>query len=263
VDKKHEVLTWEQRVSGIVGYIGSEDAAKILVDALKKLEYRGYDSCGIAVMTGKTVDIRKEVGGIKNLEELLQKRPLAGNVGIGHTRWASHGKVSLDNAHPQVAGDITLVHNGIIDNYLSLRERLTLGNNARKFVSDTDTEVLAHLIDFQFKESLEEAVCLALKDIEGTYALAALSPRDPEKIVVATKEFSIVIGLGAGKFIFASDVIAILPYTRDVIFLGEQEIAVLTKEGVSILDKEGKIVYSTSGSCTDEKIEEIENILVE
>ncbi|MFQ5560436.1 MAG: glutamine--fructose-6-phosphate aminotransferase, partial [Nitrospinota bacterium] len=191
-------------MSGIVGFIGSENAAMVMIEALAKLEHRGYDSCGLGVLSGREVVVRKELGGIKKLEASIASDPVSGSLGIGHTRWATHGKVSIENAHPQLAGRVALVHNGIIDNYVTLRERL-LGKG-RKFFSTTDTEVLAHLIDLKFSGNLKEAVSSALREVEGKYALAAFSPSDPDKIVAAARGISIAVGLGSAKFIIASDV---------------------------------------------------------
>lgn len=227
-------------MSGIVGYIGWQDAVPILIDTLKRLEYRGYDSTGIAVINDSSLGIRKRVGNIDVLKESLYKEPLNGMIGIGHTRWATHGKPTEENAHPHIAGKIAIVHNGIIENYLSLKESLL--KEGRKFLSDTDTEVIAHLIDKNFTGNLENAVQKTLKEISGTYALVAISPDDPEKIVIARNENPIVIGLGRGEFFIASDASAILSYVKDIIFLDDGEIAVIKKEGVQVYDRNNKQV---------------------
>ena len=227
-------------MSGIVGYIGWQNAIPILIDTLKRLEYRGYDSTGIAVIKDSSLGIRKRVGNIDVLKESLYNEPLNGMNGIGHTRWATHGKPTEENAHPHIAGKIAIVHNGIIENYLSLKESLL--KEGRKFLSDTDTEVIAHLIDKNFTGNLENAVQKTLKEISGTYAIVAISPADPEKIVIARNENPIVIGLGRGEFFIASDASAILSYVKDIIFLDDGEIAVIKKEGVQVFDRNNKQV---------------------
>ena len=227
-------------MSGIVGYIGWQNAVPILIDTLKRLEYRGYDSTGIAVVNDSSLGIRKRVGNIDVLKESLYNEPLNGMNGIGHTRWATHGKPTEENAHPHIAGKIAIVHNGIIENYLSLKESLL--KEGRKFLSDTDTEVIAHLIDKNFTGNLENAVQKTLKEISGTYAIVAISPADPEKIVIARNENPIVIGLGRGEFFIASDASAILSYVKDIIFLDDGEIAVIKKEGVQVYDKNNRQV---------------------
>ncbi len=227
-------------MSGIVGYIGWQNAVPILIDTLKRLEYRGYDSTGIAVINDSSLGVRKRVGNIDVLKESLYKEPLNGMIGIGHTRWATHGKPTEENAHPHIAGKIAIVHNGIIENYLSLKESLL--KEGRKFLSDTDTEVIAHLIDKNYTSNLENAVQKTLKEISGTYALVAISPADPEKIVIARNENPIVIGLGRGEFFIASDASAILSYVKDIIFLDDGEIAVIKKEGVQVYDRNNKQV---------------------
>jgi glucosamine--fructose-6-phosphate aminotransferase (isomerizing) len=229
-------------MSGIVGYIGWQNAVPILIDTLKRLEYRGYDSTGIAVIKDSTLGVRKKAGNIDVLKESLYNEPLSGMIGIGHTRWATHGNPTEENAHPHVAGRIAIVHNGIIENYLSLKESLL--KEGRKFLSDTDTEVIAHLIDKNFDPSagsgLEGAVHKAIEGISGTYAIAAISPSDPEKIVIARNENPIVIGLGKGEYFIASDASAILSYVKDIIFLDDGEIAVIKKEGVQVYDRDNK-----------------------
>ena len=227
-------------MSGIVGYIGWQNAVPILIDTLKRLEYRGYDSTGIAVIKDSSLGIRKRVGNIDVLKESLYNEPLNRMNGIGHTRWATHGKPTEENAHPHIAGKIAIVHNGIIENYLSLKESLL--KEGRKFLSDTDTEVIAHLIDKNFTGNLENAVQKTLKEISGTYAIVAISPADPEKIVIARNENPIVIGLGRGEFFIASDASAILSYVKDIIFLDDGEIAVIKKEGVQVYDKNNRQV---------------------
>jgi glucosamine--fructose-6-phosphate aminotransferase (isomerizing) len=229
-------------MSGIVGYIGGQNAVPILLDTLKRLEYRGYDSTGIAVIQNSALISRKKVGNIEILKESLRNEPFAGNIGIGHTRWATHGKPTEENAHPHIAGKIAIVHNGIVENYLYLKESLL--KDGRSFVSETDTEVIAHLIDKYFAHSkdlgLETAVQKAISEISGTYALCVISPSDPDKIVIARNENPIVIGLGRGEFFIASDATAILSYVKDVIFLDDGEVAVIKKEGVQVYDRSGR-----------------------
>src|SRR3990172_5832293 len=211
-------------MSGIVGYIGGQNAIPILIDVLRRLEYRGYDSTGIAVIHDSSLAVRKRAGNIENLKESLRNEPLSGSIGIGHTRWATHGKPTENNAHPHITGRIAIVHNGIMENYLTLKESLI--KEGRSFISETDTEVIAHLIDKNFEGNLEQAVQKAVREIVGPYALAVISHYDPEKIVIARNENPIVIGLGKGEFYVASDTTAILSYVKDIIFLDDGEDAV-------------------------------------
>ncbi|OGW00092.1 MAG: glutamine--fructose-6-phosphate aminotransferase [Nitrospinae bacterium RIFCSPLOWO2_02_FULL_39_110] len=226
-------------MSGIVGYIGGQNAIPILIDVLRRLEYRGYDSTGIAVIHDSSLAVRKRAGNIENLKESLRNEPLSGSIGIGHTRWATHGKPTENNAHPHITGRIAIVHNGIMENYLTLKESLI--KEGRSFISETDTEVIAHLIDKNFEGNLEQAVQKAVREIVGPYALAVISHYDPEKIVIARNENPIVIGLGKGEFYVASDTTAILSYVKDIIFLDDGEVAVIKKEGVQIYDSNGKL----------------------
>lgn len=226
---------------GIVGYIGSENSAEILLEGLKKLEYRGYDSAGLAVYNGKTLEIRRAEGKLGNLSGLLDKSPLPGKIGIGHTRWATHGKPSEVNAHPHKAGSVVVVHNGIIENYLLLKEELL--KEGRKFLSETDTEIISHLIDRELQDNnLTDAVRKALSNVEGSYAIAAISEKEPDKIVVARNFSPLVIGVGEGENFIASDVPAILGYTREIIFLNDGEIATLTTDGINVISLEGQKV---------------------
>jgi glucosamine--fructose-6-phosphate aminotransferase (isomerizing) len=225
---------------GIVGYVGSKSCVPLLVEGLRKLEYRGYDSAGLAVQMNGGVEIVRAVGKLSNLDAALAKSPLAGNVGIGHTRWATHGRPSEQNAHPHVAGGVALVHNGIIENHLDLRRELE--QKGVHFSSDTDTEIVAHLVDLEQKngaKALEDAVRKALLRVRGAYAIAVVSTAEPGKIVVAKNESPIVLGLGDGEAFAASDIPAILDHTRDVILLHEGELAVLTKDGVKITTLDG------------------------
>jgi glucosamine--fructose-6-phosphate aminotransferase (isomerizing) len=221
---------------GIVGYVGARVATPLLVEGLKRLEYRGYDSAGIAVMNGKGVETRKAAGKISQLESVVLASPVHGTLGIAHTRWATHGAPTTCNAHPHHSCDdaIAVVHNGIIENASTLRKLLE--DRGHGFRSETDTEVLAHLIEEHFDGSLETAVIDALRHVEGTYGIAVVSSRDPNKIVAARKGSPLLIGLGDGEHFVASDVSAILAHTRQVIYLDDGDVAVLCREGYRILD---------------------------
>ena len=222
---------------GIVGYIGSREAQPILVEGLRRLEYRGYDSAGIAVQHEGEVKVRKAAGRLAVLERGLEAEPLTGTCGIGHTRWATHGPPTTVNAHPHFAagGNVMLVHNGIIENYETLKARLSeLGH---EFHTDTDTEVLCHLIDEVFERDLEHAVASALMRVEGAFGIAVVDSRDPDKIVVARRGSPLLIGVGAagsGETFVASDVAAVLDYTRQVVYLDDGELAILTRDGHEI-----------------------------
>ncbi|MEW6408941.1 MAG: glutamine--fructose-6-phosphate transaminase (isomerizing) [Nitrospirota bacterium] len=227
---------------GIIGYIGRQDAILILIEGLKRLEYRGYDSSGVAVLCNRKIDVIRSVGKLKNLENTLQGRRIKGMVGIGHTRWATHGRPSEDNAHPHRAGKLVLVHNGIIENYLQLKKELL--QEGHNFKSETDTEVLCHLIERYTKkgEPLEIAVRCALREVKGAYAIGVIHEDEPEKLVAARNGSPLVIGLGKEEFFIASDIPAILNYTRDVIFLDDEEMAVLTPEGIIIAGLDGNSI---------------------
>ncbi|MDD5772582.1 MAG: glutamine--fructose-6-phosphate transaminase (isomerizing) [bacterium] len=220
---------------GIVGYIGNKQVVPILLDGLQKLEYRGYDSAGIAVLLDGKIERRRIEGKIAGLKEKMAKEPINGFMGIGHTRWATHGRPTEENAHPHIdcKNEIVLVHNGIIENYFTLRQELIeLGH---KFVSDTDTEVLAHLIEENNKSgNFLEAVVKSLKEAEGSYALAIVLDKTPDKLYAARLGSPLVIGIGEGEYYIASDVLAILNYTKKVIFLEDGEIAEVSKEGFHI-----------------------------
>src|SRR5687768_9592609 len=217
---------------GIIGYIGTRGATPLLLEGLKRMEYRGYDSAGVAVMNGKGVETRKTAGKISQLERSLAATPVEGDLGIGHTRWATHGAPNERNAHPHVdcKGEIAVVHNGIIENAPALRHKLeALGH---KFVSETDTEVVAHLIEEAFKGNLEEAVRAALLQVEGAYGLAIMSSNDQGKIVVARHGSPLLLGIGKeGDYYVASDVAAILAETNQVVYLDDGEVAVMSKDG--------------------------------
>src|SRR3954468_12202335 len=228
---------------GIVGYVGKQNATSLLVNGLKRLEYRGYDSAGVSMMNGDgRVATRKAKGKIAMLEQAISSEPVHGHVGIAHTRWATHGPPNECNAHPHhdCTGTISVVHNGIIENYGPLREMLK--KHGHTFVSDTDTEVLAHLIEAAFDGNLEEAVIDALALIEGTYGIAVISSKDPDKIVAARKGSPLLIGLGEGEYYVASDVAAILQHTRQVVYLDDGEMAVLTRAGYQVMDLDAQIV---------------------
>src|SRR5690242_7957406 len=228
---------------GIVGYIGNREAVPVIVDGLRRLEYRGYDSAGVAVFSGeRCLDIRRASGKLRNLEEVIRNKPLAGSYGIGHTRWATHGRPTEENAHPHrdCKGQIVVVHNGIVENYLALRKQLTA--EGHQFVTETDTEVIAHLVEKHLNGSLENAVRAALKEISGVFAISVISSSDPHKIVAARSGPPVVVGLGQEEFFVASDVPAILSHTRDIIFLDDGDVATLTTEGVRFTDFDGKTV---------------------
>jgi len=220
---------------GIVGYVGSRDAVPLLMEGLKRLEYRGYDSAGIAVVDGDRVRCQKRKGKIAALEEMVKKNPLSSTIGIAHTRWATHGVPSSQNAHPHLdcASRIALVHNGIIENYSELRE--TLISRGHTFRTDTDTEVLAHLVEHYFEGDLGRAVRKALKGVVGAYGLAVISSDDPDKLVVARNGSPLIIGVGDDEYIVASDVSAIVDHTRQVIYLKDKEISVLSRDTLTTM----------------------------
>src|ERR1700720_3371534 len=222
---------------GIVGYIGSKKVVPVIIEGLRKLEYRGYDSAGIAVVTkeGK-LEVRRAPGKLRNLEKVLQESPIEGTYGIGHTRWATHGRPTEENAHPHrdCSGEIVVVHNGIIENYLELKHQLI--GEGHKFVTETDTEIIAHLIEkYSQGSSLEAAVLQSVKVMTGAFALVALATRDPLKIVAARLGPPIVVGLGEKEFFVASDIPAILQHTRSVFFLGDGELALVTQQGGQLM----------------------------
>src|SRR5580698_10469981 len=225
---------------GIVGYVGAKDCAPILVEGLRRLEYRGYDSAGLALHTGRGIEIVRAVGKLANLEGALKRSPLAGTNGIGHTRWATHGRPSEANAHPHVAGHVAVVHNGIIENHVALRRQLEA--RGVRFSSDTDTEIVAHLIDEALSAGaarLVDAVRTSLLQVRGAYAIAVLSGDSPDEIVVAKADSPLVIGIGDGEMLCASDIPALLAHTRDVVFLHDGEVATLTRGGAEIVTLDG------------------------
>src|SRR5260370_18626520 len=229
---------------GIVGYIGPKKVVPVIIEGLRKLEYRGYDSAGIAVVpqSGK-MEIRRAPGKLRNLEEVIAKSPLDGTYGIGHTRWATHGRPTEENAHPHrdCTGRIVVVHNGIIENYLELKKQLQ--KEGHTFVTETDTEIVAHLVERESKgDGLENAVRRALLYMRGLFALVLISADDPHKIVTVRNGPPIVVGLGEKEVFVASDIPAILAHTRDVVFLGDEEMAVITPSGVEFTDYVGRAV---------------------
>ncbi len=231
---------------GIVGYVGNKQVVPLILDGLRKLEYRGYDSAGIAVVDeDNKLTLRRAEGKLRNLEEAIRLDPLDGTYGIGHTRWATHGRPTEENAHPHrdQSGKIVVVHNGIIENYLQLKERLAKVGS--EFKTETDTEVVAHLIGHYVETenlSLEEAVRKAVKELRGIFALSIISVDEPDTIIAVREGPPVVIGLGDGEFFVASDIPAILQHTRDVFYLGEKEIAILTKDSVRVTDFDGNVV---------------------
>jgi glucosamine--fructose-6-phosphate aminotransferase (isomerizing) len=231
---------------GIVGYVGSRETTKVLLDGLKRLEYRGYDSAGIAVFHQGKVEIRRKEGKLTKLEELIGGETFGGKAGIGHTRWATHGRPSDENAHPHKAGKVAVVHNGIIENYLPLKE--ILKSKGHVFTSETDTEIISHLIDEFIQEGNPslEAVRIALEKIKGSYALGILFEGDEECLIAARKESPLVIGLGKEEYFIASDIPPILPYTRDFIFMEDGEVALLSSKGVKVFDAKGDEISKES-----------------
>lgn len=224
---------------GIVGYIGKQDAVAILIDGLKRLEYRGYDSAGVAVLQEGQIQSRRSAGKLANLEEAVSQNPLAGTVGIGHTRWATHGKPSEENAHPHTdcTGELVVVHNGIIENYHLLKKQLI--QEGHTFKSETDTEVVAHLLEKHFKGDLHKALQDTLQELVGSYALAVISAKDPTTVVAARNGSPLILGLGENEYFIASDVPAILQRTRKIIYLDDGETARLTLDRLAIYDQAG------------------------
>jgi glucosamine--fructose-6-phosphate aminotransferase (isomerizing) len=224
---------------GIIGYLGPQEAMPIILDGLKRLEYRGYDSAGLAIIGEDGLHIRRSLGKLRELEKLLAHDPLSGQVGIGHTRWATHGRPSESNAHPHQVGDIAVVHNGIIENYLEIKQDLI--KEGHRFASETDTEIVSHLIVKHLRRGADylEAVALTLQEIRGSYALALVNALEPRMLVAARKESPLILGLGEGDFYLASDIPAILPYTRRVIFLEDHDLVVLRDGEYLLLDSNG------------------------
>ena len=235
---------------GIIGYVGSkQEAVPVILDGLRRLEYRGYDSAGIAVGTGeKALELRRAPGKLRNLEEVIRQQPIRGTYGIGHTRWATHGRPTEENAHPHrdCTGRIVVVHNGIVENYLALKRELTAEGHT--FVTETDTEIIAHLIEQEIRSaaisgktlSLEDAVRRAARRLKGAFAVSVISADEPDKIVVARNGPPAVVGLGEDEYFVASDVPGILHHTRNIYFLGDGDVAVLEPSGVTLTDFHGE-----------------------
>jgi len=228
---------------GIIGYIGSKPVVPVLIEGLRRMEYRGYDSAGVAVVSPEGISLRRSAGKLINLEHTIRDEPVDGLYGVGHTRWATHGRPTEENAHPHrdCTGRIVVVHNGIIENYLELKHELQ--GQGHQFKTETDTEIVAHLVEREMKaDGLENAVRRALTHMRGMFAIVLLSVEDPEKIVAVRNGPPIVVGLGQDEFFVASDIPAILSHTRDVVFLGDEEMAVITRSGVEFTDYAGKAV---------------------
>src|SRR5918993_3598234 len=225
---------------GIIGYIGSKPVVPVLIDGLRRMEYRGYDSAGVALVGTGGIELRRSAGKLANLETTIKTDPIDGLYGVGHTRWATHGRPTEENAHPHrdCTGRIVVVHNGIIENYLELKHELQ--SQGHEFKTETDTEIVAHLVEREMHgDGLENAVRRALTFMRGMFAIVLVSVEDPEKIVAVRNGPPIVIGLGDNEFFVASDIPAILSHTRDVVFLGDEEMAVITRTGVVFSDFAG------------------------
>ena len=232
---------------GIIGYIGSKQVVPVLIDGLRRLEYRGYDSAGVAVVHNGEIELRRSAGKLARLEEVIATTPITGDYGIGHTRWATHGRPTEENAHPHrdCTGRIVVVHNGIIENYLDLKQQLV--KEGHVFVTETDTEIVAHLVEREMNDDgLENAVRRSLLYMRGMFALVLISADDPNKIVTVRNGPPIVVGLGDGEFFVASDIPAILSHTRDVVFLGDEQMAIITPSGVEFTDYAGSGVTTRS-----------------
>lgn len=224
---------------GIVGYIGPENATNILLEGLRRLEYRGYDSAGIAVIRDGELDVRRSVGKIINLDKAIRDVPIQGKTGVGHTRWATHGKPSEENAHPHrdCTGKLVVVHNGIIENYRTLRQKLVKSGHTMN--SETDTEVIVHLVESHFKGNLEKAVRKTIRELEGVYAIVVMHADDPDTLVAARSGPPLVIGLGQGEMFIASDIPAVLHHTRRFVYLGDEQIATVTADDVHVTNLDG------------------------
>ena len=232
---------------GIIGYIGSKPVVPVLIEGLRRMEYRGYDSAGVALVSPEGISLRRSAGKLINLENTIRTEPVDGLYGVGHTRWATHGRPTEENAHPHrdCTGKIVVVHNGIIENYLELKQELQ--QQGHEFKTETDTEIVAHMVEREMQgDGLEQAVRRALTHMRGMFAIVLVSVEDPEKIVAVRNGPPIVIGLGQDEFFVASDIPAILAHTRDVVFLGDEEMAIITRSGVSFTDYAGREVSKTS-----------------
>lgn len=242
---------------GIVGYVGEKRATNFLVEGLSKLEYRGYDSAGVAVQEGESLSVRKHKGRLTNLEKELEKNSLEGCVGIGHTRWATHGAPSDTNSHPHLSnnGRIAVVHNGIIENYIELRK--FLGEKGYKFLSETDTEVIPNLVDYYYEGNLFDAVVKATEKLEGSFAIGVISEEDKDTLIGVRKDSPLIVGLGENENFIASDIPAVLSYTRKVYLLEDEEFVLMNKEGLTLLDKKGNKIDKEIFNVTwDEKAAE-------
>ncbi|MGH9345638.1 MAG: glutamine--fructose-6-phosphate transaminase (isomerizing) [Vicinamibacterales bacterium] len=232
---------------GIIGYIGSKPVVPVLIEGLRRMEYRGYDSAGVAVVSPEGIALRRSAGKLANLESAIRSEPVDGLYGVGHTRWATHGRPTEENAHPHrdCTGRIVVVHNGIIENYLDLKHELQ--HQGHEFTTETDTEIVAHLVEREMRQDgLENAVRRALTHMRGMFAIVLVSVDDPEKIVAVRNGPPIVIGLGDSEFFVASDIPAILSHTRDVVFLADEEMAIITRSGVEFTDYTGRAVSKTT-----------------
>ena len=227
---------------GIVGYVGEREAIEVLVNGLSKLEYRGYDSAGVAVIEDKQIKVKKCKGRLKNLEAKLKEKPLMGNIGIGHTRWATHGEPSDINSHPHSNETIAIsvVHNGIIENYAQLKQWLK--DKGYKFSSETDTEVIPNLLDYYYAGDLLDAVIKVTSKLEGSYAIGVMCNNEPDKVVAVRKDSPLIVGVGKDEYFIASDIPAILNYTRDVYYLDDKEFVVLDKKGVNIYSEDREVI---------------------
>lgn len=227
---------------GIVGYVGEREAIEVLVNGLSKLEYRGYDSAGVAVIEDKQIKVKKCKGRLKNLEAKLKEKPLMGNIGMGHTRWATHGEPSDINSHPHSNETITIsvVHNGIIENYAQLKQWLK--DKGYKFSSETDTEVIPNLLDYYYAGDLLDAVIKVTSKLEGSYAIGVMCNNEPDKVVAVRKDSPLIVGVGKDEYFIASDIPAILNYTRDVYYLDDKEFVVLDKKGVNIYSEDREVI---------------------
>src|SRR5215217_789416 len=228
---------------GIIGYIGTKPVVPVLIDGLRRLEYRGYDSAGVAVVRNGHIELRRSAGKLARLEAVIDADPIDGEYGVGHTRWATHGRPTEENAHPHrdCTGRIVVVHNGIIENYLDLKRELQ--RDGHRFVTETDTEIVAHLVERELRDDgLEHAVRRALTHLRGLFAIVLMSAQDPDKIVAVRNGPPIVVGIGNGEFFVASDIPAVLSHTRDVVFLGDEEMAVITRERVEFTDPSGRSI---------------------
>ena len=237
------MLALDRRMCGIIGYIGAKDVVPVLVDGLRRLEYRGYDSAGIAVVRDHEIDVRRSAGKIVRLERAIRRRPIDGDYGVGHTRWATHGEPTSGNAHPHrdCHGRVVVVHNGIIDNYLDLRRQLASAGH--RFTTETDSEVVAHLVEQEMLgDGLEHAVRRALPQLQGVFGLVIAAADGPDEMVAVRNGPPLVVGIGDAEFLVASDVFPIMPHTRNVVFLGDEEVAVISRTGVEFSDFAGRVV---------------------